>query len=51
VFCNSGNRSSVAASLLERLGLSVMNVAGGTTAWMEAGLPLAQPVVGVLPVM
>jgi glyoxylase-like metal-dependent hydrolase (beta-lactamase superfamily II)/rhodanese-related sulfurtransferase len=43
VFCNSGNRSSVAASLLERLGLSVMNVAGGTTAWMEAGLPLAQP--------
>jgi glyoxylase-like metal-dependent hydrolase (beta-lactamase superfamily II)/rhodanese-related sulfurtransferase len=43
LFCNSGNRSSVAASLLERLGLSVMNVAGGTTAWMEAGLPLAQP--------
>jgi glyoxylase-like metal-dependent hydrolase (beta-lactamase superfamily II)/rhodanese-related sulfurtransferase len=43
VFCNSGNRSSVAASLLERLGLSVMNVSGGTTAWMEAGQPLAQP--------
>lgn len=42
VFCNSGNRSSVAASLLERLGLSVMNLAGGTTAWLEAGLPLAQ---------
>jgi glyoxylase-like metal-dependent hydrolase (beta-lactamase superfamily II)/rhodanese-related sulfurtransferase len=41
VFCNSGNRSSLAASLLERLGLSVLNVAGGTTAWMEAGLPLA----------
>jgi hypothetical protein len=33
----------VAASLLERLGLSVLNVAGGTTSWMEAGLPLAQP--------
>jgi len=43
VFCNSGNRSSVAASLLERLGLSVMNLAGGTTAWVEAGLPLARP--------
>jgi glyoxylase-like metal-dependent hydrolase (beta-lactamase superfamily II)/rhodanese-related sulfurtransferase len=43
VFCNSGNRSSVAASLLERLGLNVMNVSGGTTAWMEAGLPLVQP--------
>jgi glyoxylase-like metal-dependent hydrolase (beta-lactamase superfamily II)/rhodanese-related sulfurtransferase len=43
VFCNSGHRSSIAASLLERLGLSVMNVAGGTTAWVEAGLPLAEP--------
>ena len=42
VFCNSGNRSSVAASLLERLGLSVLNIAGGTTAWLEAGLPLGQ---------
>jgi hydroxyacylglutathione hydrolase len=43
VFCNSGNRSSVAASLLERLGLSAINVVGGTTSWREAGLPLAQP--------
>lgn len=43
VFCNSGNRSSVAASLLERAGLSVLNVVGGTTAWIEAGLPLIQP--------
>jgi hydroxyacylglutathione hydrolase len=43
VFCNSGNRSSVAASLLERLGLSVTNVDGGTTAWIEAGLSLTQP--------
>lgn len=42
VFCNSGNRSSAAASLLERLGLRVMNVIGGTSAWMEAGLPLAK---------
>lgn len=42
VFCNSGNRSSVAASLLERLGISVLNVIGGTTAWTEAGLPLVQ---------
>lgn len=40
VFCNSGNRSSVAASQLERLGLRVMNVVGGTTAWVEAGFPL-----------
>ncbi len=42
VFCNSGNRSSVAASLLERLGVSAINVVGGTTAWVESGLPLAQ---------
>ncbi len=40
VFCNSGNRSSVAASLLERLSISVLNVIGGTTAWTEAGFPL-----------
>ncbi len=38
--CNSGNRSSVAASLLESLGWRVMNVQGGTTAWIDAGFPL-----------
>lgn len=43
VFCNSGNRSGVAASLLERQGISVLNVKGGTAAWVEAGLPLVQP--------
>jgi hydroxyacylglutathione hydrolase len=43
VFCNSGNRSGVAASVLERQGISVLNVRGGTTAWIEAGLPLVQP--------
>lgn len=43
VFCNSGNRSGVAASILERQGISVLNVRGGTTAWSEAGLPLVQP--------
>ncbi|GAC1393167.1 MAG: MBL fold metallo-hydrolase [Ktedonobacteraceae bacterium] len=48
VFCNSGNRSSVAASLLERCGLNVMNVVGGTTAWVEAGLPL---ICGTAPVL
>ncbi len=42
VFCNSGNRSSIAASLLERLGINVMNMLGGTTAWVEAGYPLAE---------
>jgi len=43
VFCNSGNRSGVAASVLERQGISVLNVKGGTTAWVEAGFPLVQP--------
>ncbi|HCI82315.1 MAG TPA: MBL fold metallo-hydrolase, partial [Ktedonobacter sp.] len=43
VFCNSGNRSGVAASVLERQGISVLNVRGGTTAWSEVGLPLVQP--------
>lgn len=43
VFCNSGSRSSVAASLLARAGLRVLNVLGGTTAWDEAELPLVRP--------
>jgi len=47
VFCNRGNRSSVAASQLARLGLRVMNVVGGTTAWVEAGFPLVHPTAPV----
>lgn len=43
VFCASGNRSSIAASLLERLGVNVINVVGGITAWVEAGFPLIRP--------
>jgi len=38
--CNSGNRSGLAASLLERLGVRVLNLDGGTSAWEEAGFPL-----------
>jgi hydroxyacylglutathione hydrolase len=44
VFCNSGNRSSVAASLLERRGIRVINIQGGTSAWTDAGFPLVQTV-------
>ncbi len=40
VVCNSGNRSTLAASLLARYGVPVINLAGGTTAWQEANLPL-----------
>ena len=41
VICQSGYRSSLATSLLENAGFeSLHNVAGGTTAWIEAGLPI-----------
>jgi hydroxyacylglutathione hydrolase len=39
VICQTGYRSSVGASILENAGFStVFNVAGGTTAWQQAGL-------------
>lgn len=41
VACGTGYRSSVAASLLSRAGQpGVANVAGGMTAWEQAGYPL-----------
>jgi hydroxyacylglutathione hydrolase len=41
VTCGSGYRSSVATSLLARAGhTSVVNVAGGMTAWNRAKLPV-----------
>ena len=43
VQCQSGARSSIAASVLERLGMTnVMNLSGGMTAWMAAGLPIEE---------
>ncbi len=45
--CNSSNRSSLAASLLERMGIRVMNLDGGTSAWEEAGYPLVRPAIAV----
>lgn len=40
VVCGSGYRSSVAASLLRHRGAqNLVNVAGGMTAWLAAGLP------------
>jgi len=42
VTCQSGGRSAIAASLLERAGFAnVTNVAGGMTAWSAAGLPVS----------
>jgi glyoxylase-like metal-dependent hydrolase (beta-lactamase superfamily II)/rhodanese-related sulfurtransferase len=41
VYCAGGYRSSIAASLLKRRGLTrVSEVAGGITAWEAAGLPV-----------
>jgi hydroxyacylglutathione hydrolase len=37
--CQSGMRSSVAASLLANAGFDVINLAGGYNAWSKAGLP------------
>ncbi len=41
VICRSGNRSQVASEALVGLGYTqVYNVAGGVTAWVQAGLPV-----------
>jgi rhodanese-related sulfurtransferase len=40
VACRSGGRSARAARLLRSSGLDVVDLAGGLTAWHEAGLPL-----------
>jgi rhodanese-related sulfurtransferase len=40
VVCASGYRSSAAASILAARGLDVVNVVGGTNAWVAAGFPV-----------
>jgi hydroxyacylglutathione hydrolase len=45
VHCQSGYRSMIACSLLQRAGLeNVINVAGGFEAWKQAGLPIDVPI-------
>ncbi len=41
VYCASGERSSLAASILERHGVAAASVRGGFDAWRAAGLPVA----------
>jgi hydroxyacylglutathione hydrolase len=44
VICGSGYRSSAATSILQQHGFSdLMNVTGGTTAWINAGYPVETP--------
>ena len=39
LICQSGGRSSRATEALDAQGFDVVNVDGGTTAWMDAKLP------------
>lgn len=41
VICKGGGRSAAAVRLLAERGRAATNVAGGTTAWIEAGNPVA----------
>jgi hydroxyacylglutathione hydrolase len=41
VYCESGIRSSLAASILESKGRGVSNLRGGFAAWRNAGLPVS----------
>jgi rhodanese-related sulfurtransferase len=38
--CATGNRSKSMAALLERNGFDVVNVDGGTSAWVQTGRPV-----------
>lgn len=38
--CQSGERSAIAASILQATGADVINMAGGFGKWIEAGLPV-----------
>ncbi len=40
--CRSGGRSAKAAETLAGAGVKVRNVAGGMTAWADAGLPVVR---------
>ena len=40
VVCQAGGRSAQVAQLLEREGLQVRSVAGGTAAWTQSGRPV-----------
>ena len=39
VICRTGSRSRKAVEFLRANGVDAVNVAGGTLAWLEAGLP------------
>ena len=48
VVCRSGTRATLAAATLMDLGFTdVVNLAGGMTAWKQAGLPTAETHAGI----
>ena len=42
VYCGTGKRSAMASERLAEVGYKVVNLDGGITAWMAAGLPVAK---------
>ena len=40
IICKVGGRSRSAAEYLRGLGIDAVNIAGGTTAWIDAGHPV-----------
>ena len=42
VICQVGGRSAAAVAALNRAGYRTVNVAGGTSAWLEAGRPVVE---------
>lgn len=42
VVCASGNRSSAMVDVLTANGFDAINVAGGTSAWIRSGRPIAK---------
>lgn len=40
VICKGGGRSAKAAEVMRAAGIDAVNVAGGSTAWREAGFPV-----------
>jgi hydroxyacylglutathione hydrolase len=40
--CQTGGRSAIATSILQRAGFDVTNLAGGYNAWVAAGLPVTR---------
>lgn len=43
VYCKGGKRSANAAGMLAKEGFKVLNLAGGITAWKDAGMPVTIP--------